>query len=865
MRNFLFYILPVILITQLISAQDTTSTAPDTTEQPPASKSSGLEGPVKYWADDIYFSMDERTTYLKGNAKIVYQDVTLTAGQVAINWRTNKMLAEGIPDSSDSLGNPVYRELPVLAEKGNEPIRGFRLEYDFNNNRGKIFEGRTNMEPGYYVGEEARKVGKETLFIKDGYFTSCDLEENPHYYFKSSEVRIRVKKRAIAKPIVMYIADVPVMALPFGVFPLRKGRRSGIILPTYGENSFGGRYLERFGFYLAASDYWDVTGLANFYEKTGLLYRGELRYKKRYDFSGNVNGSYSPKDVTTGAKRERWNINFNHQQQLSQTMSLNASGRFQSDRQFNQDYFTDLNERLNQSLTTSAVLNKSWPSTRNSMSLSYRRVENLQTGQIDYEFPNVTFTQPSKSIFTFKSGGGREPSWYHNFKYNYTTRFLSRGSRKPLDEGGFQRTKKTAWRHDVSLSSPQKFLRYINLTPNFSFQELWVPEYYDYGFYSPNYSNRDSGLPRDFAFLQPSDSIVTDTVREFRARHTFSTGVAAQTTFYGLWEIPFSPLKVIRHKIDPSIGFTYRPDFSDDKWGYFDTITDANGKVIRRDRFAGNAFGSNTTSFAQKSINIRVQNLFQGKIVTEDEERKIDLFRVSTQTSYNFEADSTKWNNLQTNLTARPHRSFDVTFNANHSFYEPKSSGTGNRDQLIWDPANFQFLRLTNWNLRINGRFQLKPPEKKEGQAPADTADTLDTVVPENQQFQPGVSRDITRDPNLDALRGFKIPWEIGANFAYSYQWDERTKGRETFDLNIDARLQLTKNWRIQYYATFDLLEKNIDYQRFLIYRDLHCWEMSLEWSPNPNFSYYRLEIRVKESALRDIKVTKRGNVRPVY
>ena len=183
----------------------------------------------------------------------------------------------------------------------------------------------------------------------------------------------------------------------------------------------------------------------------------------------------------------------------------------------------------------------------------------------------------------------------------------------------------------------------------------------------------------------------------------------------------------------------------------------------------------------------------------------------------------------------------------------------------MWDSSNPRLLRLKRWYLRINSRFQLKPPQEKEEEAPA-SPDTSETGELENQLFsQQGITRDITRDPNLEALKGLKVPWEIGANFAYSYNWDEVNKGTKNFDLNIDGSIQLTKNWRIQYYATYDLIKRNIDYQRFIIYRDLHCWEMSLEWAPNPNFSYYRLEIRVKESALHDIKLTKTANNRPVF
>jgi len=166
----------------------------------------------------------------------------------------------------------------VFTERGNEPITGIRLEYDFKNQRGKILSGNTRMEPGYYKGKVIKKIGQNTLLVRDGYFTTCDSIENPHFYFKASKMRILMKKRAVAKPIYLYIADIPIFAVPFGVFPMERGRRSGIIIPTYGSSSYGGNYLRNFGFYWAASDYWDATLLMNFFEKTGTAYEGEIRY-----------------------------------------------------------------------------------------------------------------------------------------------------------------------------------------------------------------------------------------------------------------------------------------------------------------------------------------------------------------------------------------------------------------------------------------------------------------------------------------------------------------------------------------------------------------------------------------------------------
>ncbi|MFQ5583114.1 MAG: putative LPS assembly protein LptD, partial [Calditrichia bacterium] len=778
-----------------------------------------------------------------GNVKIEYQNITLTAGKVIIDWNNNTMRAMGIADSTDSLGNPVYKDFPVLTEQGTEPIKGEILEYNFNTKRGKVFEGRTKMEPGYYNGREIVKFGKESLLIRGGCFTTCDIEDHPHYYFCSSKIRVRLNKRAVAQPIIFYIADVPIFPLPFGVFPLEKGRRSGLIVPKFGENASTGRYLEEFGYYWAASQYWDATFLLSFYEKTGLLYRGEIRYARRYKFNGNFNGSYAPKDVLTGEKKERWDFNFSHQHTFSPTARFSASGSFRSDKDFTKDYFTDIEKRLDQNLLVNALFTKSWTKSRNSLTLSVRRNENLQSGQLDYELPNLIFSMPSKSLIPVKPGAGNKDAWYTRTKINYNTNFLSKGSRVAGEsEGDLESSLKTAWQHRIGLTAPQKVFKYFNLNLNANLQELWVPEYLNY------------------TFVDSLNDAVKDTVKEFRARHIFDVGVNARTTFYGIWSMPISPLKVIRHKVDPSVGFTFTPDFSDPRYGNYQTFTDTSGKEIKKDRFAETLFAG-TPRGGRKSMNFALSNLFQGKIISEGKERKIDLFRLNFATSHNFNADSLKWSDLTTNFNASPIQNLTVVMGARHTFYKPTSDGTGKRNEFVWQGANPQFLRLLNWNIRLNSRIHLKAPEpQREKATPIDTLTTEDSLRILQQEQE-----DITRRNTLDEIRGFKAPWDVNMNFNYSYTWNEINRGSEQFNVNVDARIQLTKNWRIQYFVNLNILDKNIEYQRFIIYRDLHCWEMSVEWAPNPGFDYYRLEIRIKDQFLRDLKLTRTASGGPIY
>lgn len=801
-----------------------------------ARKESGLEGPVKYTADKITFAVQGKKSFLEGNVQIEYQNMTLEAGQVEIDWNKNTMTATGMVDSTDSLGNPVYKGLPVFKERGNKPIYGERLTYNFKTRRGKVLEGRTTMEPGYYQGEEIKKIGVNTLLVREGYFTSCDSIDHPHYYFKARKMRILMKKRAVAKPIVMYIADVPILAIPFGVFPMERGRRSGIIIPTYGESSYGGRYLRDFGYYWAASQYWDLTLLANFFERTGTAYQGEIRYLKRYAFSGNISGRYAPKDVTTGRQIQRWSLRFSHNQTLSETMNLNASGNFVSDKSFIRDFSHNLQDRLNQQLSTNVTFSKRWPSSKNSLTASASRDENLQTGELSYTLPRLSFNHTQSAVFPFNAQASGKRHWYHDIFYDYGSDFISRGSKRLQNDSTFRRETTTGWQHSSRLSFNRKILKYLKYNQSARINELWVPEYLEY------------------RWVDSLNTAVPDTVKGFRSRHTFTTGIGASTTLYGLFEIPFSPLRLIRHKMDPSINFSFSPDFTEPRFGYVQTFRDSTGRIRKFDRFRNNPFGG-TSSAESRRMNISINNLFQGKIIKDGQEKKIDLFNLNMNASYNFLADSLKWSNIRSSLRARASKDFDFTLSATHSLYEANRSGFGDRNEYVWENG-FSLPRLLNVNL--NARIHLKPPEKKTEEKPETPADTTEAGAGPAEE-------DVTVDPEVEGLKKFKLPWDLTANLTYSLDRRNSDNIRKRLDARISGRIEVTKNWRVEYSSNIDLINKKINYHSFNIYRDLHCWEMSFSWAPNPQgYSFYTLRIQIKEAALRDIKLTKSsGGRRP--
>jgi hypothetical protein len=79
--------------------------------------------------------------------------------------------------------------------------------------------------------------------------------------------------------------------------------------------------------------------------------------------------------------------------------------------------------------------------------------------------------------------------------------------------------------------------------------------------------------------------------------------------------------------------------------------------------------------------------------------------------------------------------------------------------------------------------------------------------------------------------------------------------------MNTNTTLQPIPNWRIQHNARFDLENQSLVSQSFSIYRDLHCWEMSISWTPGGYGQGIYLRINVKSPTLKDLKIEERGGI----
>ena len=294
MARFVISLLAIVIVGASAPAQqhspaDTTAqhAARDSVAPPPAA----IDTVVTYSAaDSIVFSLRLRRMDLFGKSETNYQTMGLRAERVDLNWTNATLVAFGVRDTvprDTTVGKPILKD-------GGEEYRGDLIRYNFRSRKGKITVGTTDMDKGFYRGDEIKKVETDVLYVADGRYTTCDAPD-PHYYFASPKMKVYVRDKVVAEPVYFYIADVPVFALPFGVFPSHSGRASGIIAPAYGDDNMRGKYFSHFGYYWAINDYTDVASAFSYYARGGWENRTNFRYRLRYEFSGTLDARIASK------------------------------------------------------------------------------------------------------------------------------------------------------------------------------------------------------------------------------------------------------------------------------------------------------------------------------------------------------------------------------------------------------------------------------------------------------------------------------------------------------------------------------------------------------------------------------------------
>ncbi len=814
-----------------------------------ATKKNVLEDKVDYAAvDSLRFEIKKQKVYLYHEADIKYQDISLTAGYVEIDFPRNLVYATSL---NDTVGNPTG--FPEF-EQGTQKFKSKVMNYNYTTKKGYINTVFTKQDEGYLHGTIVKKMENDVIYIKSGSYTTCDLEENPHFAFRFSKGKVIPNKRTITGPAYMEIANVATpMVIPFGYFPNRAGQRSGIVIPTYGEATNRGFYFENFGYYLAMGEYLDLMVLADIYTRGSWAIKPTLRYNKRYHYNGSFNFSYAlnligARESPDFQKRKDFQVRWVHSQ--------DAKARPRSSFSANVNIVSNTFNKYNLASSPESYLSNTFQSSINYstnfdskyfLNLNFNHSQNTGTKTINITLPQVAFSVTQFYPFRRQNPVGKI-RWYEQISMKYNMDMENRYNTADSNflKGQWLDSLENGMRHSIPISGTFRVLKFFNWSNSVNITDRMYlrtirKEYMDTLFMSADTNAVTSKLQ-------------TNRVSGFANAFDFSLSTSLNTRLYGMYQFKGGPIKAIRHMMTPSVSFSFTPNWGASGLGYWQDIAyDLNAIPGSYSIFEQGIYGGPP---GQKSgmITFGISNNLEMKIRNRKDTitgfKKIALIDdLSIRASYDVARDSLNWSAIIISGRSTIIKGLTIQYSSLWDIYARDS--LGRRTNTTEWKANHRLIRLDNTSWDVGLSFSLSSEKIKGKKTPT-------KGTPQQQQ-------DVI--DYYDYYVDFDIPWSfsVNYNFRYTKAWNGTTFSRVQQiiqTLNFSGQLNITPKWKISLTTGWDFVNNQLSYTSIDVYRDLHCWEMRFGWIPKGGQQSWNFSINVKATILQDMKLNKKRDFR---
>jgi lipopolysaccharide assembly outer membrane protein LptD (OstA) len=824
-------------------------------------------------ADSLSMDIKKKMAWMYGNASIEYEDIKLKAALITIDFDKNIIHAYA---SKDSAGNAIG--IPEFTQ-GSLSFKSKEIAYNFTTHKGLIQNVITKEGEGYLHGSVIKKVNDSVTNVGKGEYTTCDLEDHPHFSLKYTKAKVLSGNMIVTGPAYMTIEGVPLpLALPFGMFPNRKGRSSGLIIPKYGESANRGFFLEDGGYYFGLNDYFDLRFTGDIYSRGSWALKPALSYKKRYKFSGNFSLKYAVTVLGTEgssdySKKSDFFVNWSHRQDPKARPNSVFSASVQAgSSNFNKYNPASVNDYVSNTFSSSISYDIRLGSWGN-LTAAAMESQNTSTKTVNLTLPQVSFG--INRIYPFKRKIQTGPAaWYEsvNVTYNMNARNVLNTYDSLVFKSDVVDRFSNGVQNIIPISGSFKIFKYFSWSNSINYNENWYTKTIRETWVGDTiYTN---GLPK-YGYVD------IDTVNGFKAARFYTFSSSVSTTLYGMKQFKKGPIRAIRHVVRPSVGFSYVPDFGSPELGYWRTVqTDASGKTKQYSIFGD--VGTITPIYSpppsQKSgsINFSLSNNLEMKVrslkdtVTGTKKvMLIDNFSIST--SYDIAKDSLRWSDIILSarttlfkkiqisyasayspygLYSQPFYGFTMIDYYSNPFYTPVPGPKINTSQYSMNNKLLRFISA-GWNLSVG--YDLKPKKKEK-----------------DKKIKPGSASDEEMEDiqnNSQLYIDWDNPWSLRFDYNFRYTsvpvlatGDIKRDIIQT--LRVAGDVNVTQKWKVSAQTGYDFEQKAFAFTQLTIYRNLHCWEMRLSWIPYGTQKSWNFQINAKSSLLQDLKLTRKKDFR---
>jgi lipopolysaccharide assembly outer membrane protein LptD (OstA) len=811
-----------------------------------------LEANIKHKAQDHVFNdfINERVI-LYDNAEIYYKDMEIKAGQIIIDYKNNLAFAKGIIDTSGA-----YVQKPQFKQDGQESEQD-SLIYNFKTEKALIYHSRTEQQGIIITGNLTKKENDSTLYVNKARFTTSK-KEKPDYYIQTTNIKVVPNSKVVGGLSNLVIMDVPTpLFLPFFYAPITSGRSSGFLIPTWGQNRNQGYFLQNGGYYFNINDYVDLAVLGDIYTNGSWGLRAESNYNLRYKFSGSVSLRFeslinSHLGLPDYSKSTNYFIRWSH----SQASQASPNSRFSASVNFGSSTF--FRESLNESSSPDYLVNtfsssvnyyKKFVGTPFNMNVSVTHTQNTNTDKVDLNLPSLQLNMDR--IYPFAPKSGLKKNMFQNIGLTYNMNLQNRisGTGDDFISEESLKNAKAGIQHKVSLGTNMKALKYITISPNANYRDVW--------YFKTIEKSWDDDL----------EEVITDTIQGFSTFREYSANVSASTTIYGMFNFKKGRLKAIRHTMRPSVSYGYRPDF-DQYYDEYQASIDPND-IREYNKFQNGIYGGPSHG-VQNSVGFSLNNNFEAKMMPKDydedtEAEKITLLNnLNFSTSYNIALDSLNWSPVRMTAGTQLFKN-KLNVNLNASMDPYAINANGRRIDKFNINNGGSLLRLVNAGLTANysiksselgKKNKTESSEKNKAEADASVSDPMFGKNLNNRSS--AMSKTKKDEVKVAELYMNKMPWNLSFRYALNYS---NARGENTIasnSLQISGDLEFSPKWHVGISSGYDFKDMGITYTQLRFERDLDSWHFSFNWVPFGDRATYYFFIGVKSSSLSDIKYDKR-------
>lgn len=841
-------VIPVFLIAVFFSKQvkaqqaDTTSTKDSITIGLTPGKD-GLKSPVIYEAkDSVRLDMKNKRVFLYKDAIVTYEDMKLEADFIEVNFESSDIHATGLPDSAG-----IVQGKPIFTTEGN-PYNAEEMWYNFKSKKGISTGVVTTEDGGVIRGGKILKDSQDNMYIKNAKYTTCNAE-HPHFWISAKKFKVVPEKQVISGPANLVIAGINTpLVLPFGFFPIQKKRSKGLVIGTFDQQDRWGYGLKDFGFYTPVNDYMDVQLSGDIYLRGSWGFAIKSNYKKRYKYYGlalfKFNKYFEGDKEIPGSQevnnfRVEWVFNRDAKSKPGSSFSANVKYITQNQQKYAS---SDVNEIIATNANSSVAYSTSFANKMVFLTTNVRIDQNLGTGDLDMELPqlnlNVQRLQPFKNL-----GGGKSKNkvlrnigltystaFRNNIRVNQDSIFNTSGGRTLELNPSFLEGVRNGIRHDAKLSTSFNVFKYFNFSPDVSLTDFW---------YLKTIERTWQG-----------DSLAESDVKGFSRAAAYSGGVNVNTTIYGTktFRKDSKRLVAIRHIIRPTVGMRWSPDYQKQKnSGYRFVQTDTAGTISPYSIYQNGIYQGPSGS-ANGSLNFGINNNLEMKVKTPKDTsnggvKKVKLIEsFSINGGYNFFADSMKLNAITIGGFTTLFNKVRVNFNTRLDPYA-----------FVYDTVNSSYESIDKYAI-------------SEGRLGQFTSGSIQFSTSLNPQALKRRSNNEEGEfvSSTNYFMDFSIPWDLSMNFSSRFSRSiGETESTKDQTLMFNGNITLTEYWKIGFSSGYNFTSKEPSITSIDFARDLHCWVFNFHWIPLGQYRQFNFELRVKAAKLKDLKIKRRETWQP--